>query len=36
VLGLVQEWREHYKDELNEDWNLAWDRKAMQHIEPLE
>ncbi|MFN2348925.1 MAG: DUF4160 domain-containing protein [Thioalkalivibrio sp.] len=36
VLGLVQEWREHHKDELSEDWNLARERKALKRIEPLE
>jgi len=36
VLGLVQEWREYHKAELNEDWNLARMRKALKRIEPLE
>ncbi|HEY5573766.1 MAG TPA: DUF4160 domain-containing protein [Anaerolineales bacterium] len=36
VLGLVQEWREHHKNELNEDWKLARDRKTLKRIEPLE
>ncbi|MEZ5698290.1 MAG: DUF4160 domain-containing protein [Nitrosomonas sp.] len=36
VLSLVQEWRECHKDELNEDWNLARDRKTLKLIEPLE
>lgn len=36
VLGLVQEWREYHKDELNEDWSLARDRKALKLIDPLE
>jgi hypothetical protein len=36
VLGLVQEWREYHKNELNEDWKLARDRKTLKRIEPLE
>jgi hypothetical protein len=36
VLGLVQEWREHRRGELTEDWNLARERKALKRIEPLE
>lgn len=36
VLGLVQEWRRYRKDELNEDWNLARDRKPLKLVEPLE
>jgi hypothetical protein len=36
VLGLVQEWREYHKAELNEDWDLARSRKALKRIEPLE
>ena len=36
VLGLVQEWREHHKAELFEDWTLARNRKALKKIEPLE
>lgn len=36
VLGLVQEWREYHKEELNEDWGLARDRKALKLIKPLE
>ncbi|MGB5452023.1 MAG: DUF4160 domain-containing protein [Sedimenticolaceae bacterium] len=36
VLGLVQEWREHHKIELAEDWKLARERKALKRIEPLE
>jgi len=36
VLGLVQEWREHHKRELAEDWSLAQDRKPLKKIEPLE
>lgn len=36
VLGLVQEWREHRRAELTEDWNLARERKALKRIEPLE
>lgn len=36
VLGLVQEWREYHKNELNENWTLARDRKALNPVEPLE
>ena len=36
VLGLVQEWREYHKDELDDDWILARDRKALKPIKPLE
>ena len=36
VLGLVQEWREYHRGELNEDWILARERKALQQIKPLE
>lgn len=36
VLGLVQEWREHHRSELTEDWNLARERKALKRIDPLE
>lgn len=36
VLGLVEEWREFYRDELSEDWNLARERKALKKIKPLE
>lgn len=36
VLGLVQEWRECHKTELNENWNSARERKALKRIEPLE
>ena len=36
VLGLVQEWREYHKNELNEDWNLARKRETLKKIEPLE
>jgi hypothetical protein len=36
VLGLVQEWREHHKGELNENWLLARDRKVLKSIKPLE
>ncbi len=36
VLGLVQEWREHHRNELNENWTLARERKALKQIKPLE
>lgn len=36
ALGLVQEWREYHRVELNGDWNLAWERKALNRIDPLE
>jgi len=36
VLGLVQEWREYHKGDLNEDWILARERKALKPINPLE
>ena len=36
VMGLVQEWREHHGSELNEDWSLARERKALKRIDPLE
>ncbi|MGQ3683569.1 MAG: DUF4160 domain-containing protein [Candidatus Loosdrechtia sp.] len=36
VLGLVQEWREYHKDELNENWNLARNRRPLKSIKPLE
>lgn len=36
VMGLVQEWREYHIPELNEDWNLARERKALKRIAPLE
>lgn len=36
VLGLVQEWREYHRGELNEDWMLARERKALKQIKPLE
>lgn len=36
VLGLVQEWREYHKGDLNEDWVLARERKALKPINPLE
>jgi len=36
VLGLVQEWREYHKRDLNEDWVLARERKALRPIDPLE
>jgi len=36
ALGLVQEWREYHRTELTEDWKLAWERKALNRIEPLE
>jgi hypothetical protein len=36
VLDLVQEWREHHKTDLTEDWDLARMRKALKRIDPLE
>jgi hypothetical protein len=36
VLGLVQEWREYHRGELNEDWLLARERKELKQIKPLE
>lgn len=36
VIGLVQEWRERHKAELNENWSLARERKALKRIDPLE
>lgn len=36
VLGLVQEWREYHKAELQDDWTLARNRKALKRISPLE
>ena len=36
VLGLVQEWREYHLNELNENWRLARERKALKQIKPLE
>jgi hypothetical protein len=35
-LGLVQEWRELHKMELNEDWSLSRERKVLKRIDPLE
>jgi hypothetical protein len=36
VLGLVQEWREYHRGDLNEDWLLARERKELKPIKPLE
>lgn len=36
VLGLVQEWREYHRNELDENWRLARERKALKQIKPLE
>ncbi len=36
ALGLVQEWREKHKDELEENWRRARQRQPLEKIPPLE
>ena len=36
-LGLILEWAEvSYWDALKEDWELAWQQKALKQVDPLE
>ena len=36
ALSMVQEWRELYKEELLNDWQLAEQNKPLKKIKPLE
>ena len=35
-LALVEEWRQLHRDELNQNWELARQRKPLRYISPLE
>lgn len=36
VSSLVEEWRGYHTAELDDDWKLARERRALKRIEPLE